>query len=47
MIKDHWPGLPPAGTGLIVDGLATEELKIEVDAWGFIDTPEAREASGP
>jgi enamine deaminase RidA (YjgF/YER057c/UK114 family) len=41
-IKDHWPGLPPPGTGLIVDGLATEELKIEVDAWGFIDTPEAR-----
>jgi enamine deaminase RidA (YjgF/YER057c/UK114 family) len=42
VIKDHWPGLPPPGTGLIVDGLATEELKIEVDAWGFIDTPEAR-----
>jgi enamine deaminase RidA (YjgF/YER057c/UK114 family) len=42
VIKDHWPGLPPPGTGLIVDGLATEDLKIEVDAWGFIDTPEAR-----
>ena len=42
VIKDHWPGLPPPGTGLIVNGLATEDLKIEVDAWGFIDTPEAR-----
>jgi enamine deaminase RidA (YjgF/YER057c/UK114 family) len=42
VIKEHWPALPPPGTGLIVDGLATEDLKIEVDAWGFIDTPQAR-----
>jgi len=42
VIKEHWPMLPPPGTGLIVDGLATEELKIEVDAWGFIDSPRAR-----
>jgi enamine deaminase RidA (YjgF/YER057c/UK114 family) len=42
VIKDHWPGLPPPGTGLIVDGLATEDLKIEVDAWGFVDTPEVQ-----
>jgi enamine deaminase RidA (YjgF/YER057c/UK114 family) len=39
IIKDHWPGLPPAGTGLILDGLATADLKIEIDAWGFVDTP--------
>jgi enamine deaminase RidA (YjgF/YER057c/UK114 family) len=42
VIKNYWPGLPPAGTGLIVDGLATEDLKIEVDAWGFIDTPQTQ-----
>jgi enamine deaminase RidA (YjgF/YER057c/UK114 family) len=42
VIKNHWPGLPPSGTGLIVDGLATEDLKIEVDAWGFIDTPQTQ-----
>ena len=42
VIKDHWLGLPPPGTGLIVDGLATEDLKIEVDAWGFIDTPQTQ-----
>jgi enamine deaminase RidA (YjgF/YER057c/UK114 family) len=33
---------PPPGTGLVVDGLAADALKIVVDAWGFIDTPQAR-----
>ena len=42
VVKRYWPGLPPPGTGLIVDGLATEDLKFEIDAWGFIDTPSAR-----
>ncbi len=29
--------LRPCGTGVVVDGLAREELLVEIDAWGFID----------
>src|SRR5262249_40173083 len=36
-IGDFYPGLLPCGTGLVVQGLAREELLIEVDAWGFVD----------
>jgi enamine deaminase RidA (YjgF/YER057c/UK114 family) len=35
-------GALPAGTGLIVNGLTNPESLIEIDAWGWIDTPEAR-----
>lgn len=31
--------LRPCGTGVIVKGLAREELLVEIDAWGFIDDP--------
>ncbi|PYM57430.1 MAG: enamine deaminase RidA, partial [Candidatus Rokuibacteriota bacterium] len=30
----------PCQTGVVVKGLATEELLIEIDAWGFIDDPD-------
>jgi enamine deaminase RidA (YjgF/YER057c/UK114 family) len=32
--------LRPCGTGIVVDGLAREELLVEIDAWGFIDDPD-------
>jgi enamine deaminase RidA (YjgF/YER057c/UK114 family) len=32
--------LRPCGTGIIVNGLAREELLVEIDAWGFIDDPD-------
>jgi len=36
------PGPLPAGTGLIVNGLAHPESLIEIDTWGWIDSPEAK-----
>jgi len=30
----------PCGTGVVVAGLAREELLVEIDAWGFIDDPD-------
>ena len=27
----------PCGTGVVFNGLAREELLVEIDAWGFID----------
>ena len=30
----------PCQTGVVVKGLATEDLLIEIDAWGFIDDPD-------
>jgi len=30
----------PCQTGVVVKGLAREELLIEIDAWGFIDDPD-------
>jgi enamine deaminase RidA (YjgF/YER057c/UK114 family) len=38
VLRQYWPGAPPPGTGLIVDGLTHEESRIAVDAWGFVDT---------
>jgi enamine deaminase RidA (YjgF/YER057c/UK114 family) len=32
--------LNPCGTGLIVAGLARQDLVVEIDAWGYIDDPE-------
>lgn len=32
--------LRPCGTGVVVKGLAREELLVEIDAWGFIDDPD-------
>jgi len=36
------PGPLPAGTGLIVNGLVHAESLIEIDTWGWIDTPDAK-----
>ena len=33
-------GTRPCQTGVVVKGLAREDLLIEIDAWGFIDDPE-------
>ena len=37
VINQMFPLPLPAGTGLVVEGLAREELRIAIDAWGFID----------
>ncbi len=38
-IRQYFDALWPCGTGLVVEGLAREELLVEIDAWGFIDDP--------
>ena len=40
VIRSFFGELRPCQTGLVVDGLAREELLIEIDAWGFIDDSE-------
>ena len=37
VINQTFPLPLPAGTGLVVDGLARANLRIAIDAWGFID----------
>ena len=39
MIRQYFDALWPCGTGIVVKGLAREELLVEIDAWGFIDDP--------
>lgn len=38
-IHGFFGDLRPCGTGLIVQGLAREELLVEIDAYGIIDDP--------
>lgn len=40
VIRSYFQPLRPCGTGIIVKGLAREELLVEIDAWGFIDDPD-------
>ena len=40
VIRSQFAPLRPCGTGIIVKGLAREELLVEIDAWGFIDDPD-------
>jgi len=40
VIQSYFEPLKPCGTGIIVKGLAREELLVEIDAWGFIDDPD-------
>ena len=40
VIRGYFEPLRPCGTGIIVKGLAREELLVEIDAWGFIDDPD-------
>ena len=40
VIRSYFGEPRPCQTGVIVKGLATEELLIEIDAWGFIDDPD-------
>jgi enamine deaminase RidA (YjgF/YER057c/UK114 family) len=42
VIGSYWPDRPPPGTGLVVEGLATEDARIQIDAWGFIDSAQTR-----
>ena len=37
MIRRYFEKIWPCGTGIVVKGLAREELLVEIDAWGFID----------
>jgi enamine deaminase RidA (YjgF/YER057c/UK114 family) len=39
VIRSYFGEPRPCQTGVVVKGLATEELLIEIDAWGFIDDP--------
>jgi enamine deaminase RidA (YjgF/YER057c/UK114 family) len=41
VIREGFGGTVPSGTGLIVEGLARPEMLIEIDAWGWIDSPGA------
>jgi enamine deaminase RidA (YjgF/YER057c/UK114 family) len=41
VVQEYFPELLPAGTGLIVNGLSRPESLIEIDTWGWIDTPQA------
>ena len=36
VINERFPEPRPCSTGLVVSGLALEELLVEIDAWGFI-----------
>lgn len=38
-IRQYFDALWPCGTGIVVKGLAREELLVEIDTWGFIDGP--------
>jgi enamine deaminase RidA (YjgF/YER057c/UK114 family) len=40
VIRSYFGPDRPCQTGVVVKGLAREELLIEIDAWGFIDDPE-------
>jgi enamine deaminase RidA (YjgF/YER057c/UK114 family) len=40
VIRSYFGEPRPCQTGVVVKGLATEELLIEIDAWGFIDDPD-------
>jgi enamine deaminase RidA (YjgF/YER057c/UK114 family) len=40
VIRSYFGEPRPCQTGVVVKGLAREELLIEIDAWGFIDDPE-------
>ena len=42
VVRSYWPGVPPPGTGLIADGLASDDVMFQIDAWGFVDTPSVR-----
>ena len=37
VIEEYFGELKPCSTGLVVQGLAREELLVEIDAWGWID----------
>ena len=37
VIRSYFGDPRPCQTGVVVKGLATQELLIEIDAWGFID----------
>jgi enamine deaminase RidA (YjgF/YER057c/UK114 family) len=40
ILRSYFGEPRPCQTGVIVKGLAREEMLIELDAWGFIDDPE-------
>jgi enamine deaminase RidA (YjgF/YER057c/UK114 family) len=40
VIRGYFGEPRPCQTGVVVKGLAREELLIEIDAWGFIDDPD-------
>jgi enamine deaminase RidA (YjgF/YER057c/UK114 family) len=42
VVQEYFPEVLPTGTGLIVNGLSSPESLIEIDTWGWIDTPQAR-----
>lgn len=42
VINERFPEPRPCSTGLVVSGLALEELLVEIDAWGYIPDQRAR-----
>jgi enamine deaminase RidA (YjgF/YER057c/UK114 family) len=40
VIRSYFNEPRPCQTGVIVRGLAREELLIEIDAWGYVDNPD-------
>ena len=45
VIRSYFGETRPCQTGVIVKGLALEELLIEIDAWGYIDDSPRRRAA--
>ncbi len=40
VIQEYVGEVWPCGSGIVVKGLAREELLVEIDAYGFIDDPD-------
>ena len=44
VMREYFEEPVPCGTGLVVKGLAREELLVEIDAWAFIDDRDTRKS---
>ena len=47
VVRSYWPGVPPPGTGLIAEGLASDDVKFQIDALGVRGYPGGAKARHP